>query len=123
MPFTDALAERDGRDKVRVHVEPGLGEFYGRAHFDHPGPASLEILNQHFASLHAHSEGNIIVTSTKGETLTQLHDRVAYCLSELIKRADRDPSQPKTLLICTHAGAMIAAGRVLTGRMPAEVNE
>lgn len=61
--------------------------------------------------------------STKGESIPRLHDRIAYCLSELIDRADKDPSGPKAILICTHAAAIIALGRVLTGRMPEDIGE
>ncbi|KAI7218852.1 phosphoglycerate mutase-like protein [Hortaea werneckii] len=135
-PFTDALADRQAKidlsaletdapthsRKVHVNVEPGLGEFYGLARFDHPSPASIEVLNQHFPRLHA-EKSPIVVPSKNGESITQLHDRVAYCLSQLIKRADADPSGPKTLLICTHAASMIAIGRALTGRMPEDETE
>lgn len=61
--------------------------------------------------------------STKGESIPQLHDRVAYCLHHLIARADADPEAPKALLICTHAAAMIAVGRALVGRMPEDEGE
>lgn len=122
LPFTNALAERKGKDAIRVNVEPGVGEFYGLARFDHPSPASMTELNRHFEYLHL-SEPKIIVPSTKGESIPQLHDRLAYCLQHLIARADADPSGPKTLLICTHAAAMIALGRVLTGRMPEDESE
>jgi len=126
-PFTDALVEqrskavdepgKDGQGKVKVVVEPGLGEFYGLARFDHPSPAKIEILNEHFPHLSAEKDP-VIVPSTKGESIPQLHDRVAYCLHHLIKRADEDPSAPKALLICSHAASMICIGRALTGRMP-----
>lgn len=55
--------------------------------------------------------------------MAELHNRVAYCLSELIKRADQDPKGPKAILLCTHAAAIIAMGRALTGRMPEDVGE
>ncbi|EMC92326.1 hypothetical protein BAUCODRAFT_569680 [Baudoinia panamericana UAMH 10762] len=121
-PFTDALAQRKGTDKVRVHIEPGLGEFYGLARFDHPSPATIEVLNTHFPHLYAEKDP-VIVPSTKGESIPQLHDRIAYCLHHLVKRMDTDPNGPKALLICTHAAAMIAIGRALTGRMPKEESE
>ena len=65
----------------------------------------------------------MIVPSVRGESIPALHDRVAYCLSRLIERADNDPDGPKAILLCTHAAAIIAIGRVLTGRMPEEVGE
>nr|POE73001.1 uncharacterized protein CFP56_30940 [Quercus suber] len=122
-PFTNTLAARaDSDKKIRVNVEPGVGEFYGLARFDHPSPASIDVLNTHFPNLHADKDP-IIVPSTKGESIPQLHDRLAYALHHLIARADADPSGPKSLLICSHAAAMISIGRVLTGRMPEDVAE
>ena len=121
-PYTRKLAERDGAEKVKITLEPGLGEFYGTAEFEHPSPAGIEELNRHFDHLHAETDA-IVVPSTRGESITGLHDRVAYCLQELIRRTDADPSGPKALLVCSHAAAIICAGRVLTGRMPDEVGE
>ena len=107
---------------MRITIEPGLGEFYGEAPFTHPSPAGIEELNRHFPHLHAEAEP-VIVPSTKGESIPALHDRLAYCVSDLISRADSDPSGPKAMLLCTHAAAIIALGRVLTGRMPEDVGE
>ena len=103
-------------------VEQGLGEFYGTARFQHPSPADMDELRRHFDHLHSEAEP-VVVPSTNGETIPQLHDRLAYCLSHLIARADQDPKGPKAILVCTHAAAIIAIGRVLTGRMPEDVSE
>ena len=116
-PFTDRLVEARGEGKISVNVEPGVGEFYGTARFDHPSPASIEVLNTHFKHLKA-EEVATIIPSSKGESIPQLHDRLAYCLRAVIAKADADPLKPKALLMCTHAAAMIAIGRALTGRMP-----
>lgn len=121
-PFTNHIASAEGKGKVQVNVEPGLGEFYGLARFDHPSPASIEVLNSHFPHLYAEKDP-ICIPSTKGESIPQLHDRLAYTLHHLIARADADLNRPKSLLICTHAAAMIAIGRVLTGRMPEDEGE
>jgi transcription factor C subunit 7 len=121
-PYVNKLAELKGQDEVKVIVEPGLGEFYGLARFDHPSPASIDVLHTHFAHLHAEKDP-VIIPSTKGESIAQLHDRVAYCLHHIIKTADQDPNGPKALLICTHAAAMIAIGRALTGHMPEDEGE
>jgi transcription factor C subunit 7 len=56
--------------------------------------------------------------SSSGETLDGVHDRTAYALDRIIAAIDKDPRQPTSLLICTHAATMIAAGRALTGLMP-----
>ncbi|KAF2764507.1 phosphoglycerate mutase-like protein [Teratosphaeria nubilosa] len=121
-PFTDKLVEQKGKDKVQVILEPGLGEFYGLARFDHPRPATLEVLNRHFLYLTADPDP-VIAPSSKGESIPQLHDRVAYCLHHIIRQADRDPKGPKALVICTHAASMICIGRALTGSMPEDEGE
>jgi transcription factor C subunit 7 len=119
-PYVTQRAERDGG--VEVWVEQGLSEFYGTARFTHPSPADIGELRRHFDHLHSEPEP-VVVPSTKGETIPQLHDRMAYCLAHLIAQADQDPKAPKAILVCTHAAAIIAIGRVLTGRMPEDVSE
>ncbi len=96
-------------------------EFYGLARFDHPSPASLEVLHTHFPDLHQSYRAHL-VPSINGESISTLHDRIAYTLHRIIASLDSDPSNPKALLICTHAAAMIAIGRALTGQMPEDVN-
>jgi transcription factor C subunit 7 len=104
----------------------------------------------------------------RGETIEQLHDRVAYTLDRIISnldieeedddsnnnnddddndsendysdgdgvkgqndgsgggrgdKASRRRRGPRSMLVCTHAAVVIAIGRVLTGRMPADVKE
>lgn len=120
-PYVTALAERNG--EASVWLERGLGEFYGTARFEHPAPAGIEELRRHFGHLKVEEGGPIVVPSANGETIPQLHDRVAYCLAHLIARADQDPKGPKAILLCTHAAAIIAIGRALTGRMPEDVGE
>jgi len=98
-------------------------EFYGLARFDHPSPASLDVLHTHFpAALHA-DYAALIMPSVNGESIAALHDRIAYTLHRVIEALDNDPEAPRALLICTHAASMICVGRVLTGRMPEDVNE
>ncbi|KAK5166641.1 C6 zinc cluster transcription factor-like protein [Saxophila tyrrhenica] len=119
-PYVTHLATSN--PSVSVTLEPGIGEFYGRAPFTHPHPAGLQELKKHFSQLRAEASP-IIIPAHHGETIPQLHDRVAYCLHHLITRADQDPDGPKAMLLCTHAAAVIAIGRALTGRMPEEVGE
>lgn len=116
---------------MKIHLERGIGEFYGQARFDHPSPAPLSVLHNHFDNLAedaAAEKKNIIIPSPNGESIPQLHNRIAYALNTIISRADDDDdadvsAAPKTLLICTHAAAMIAIGRALTGRMPENEGE
>ena len=99
-----------------------LREWYGLARFDHPSPASLEILQAHFENLHSdYAVENI--PSVNGESIDMLHDRIAYTMHRVISNLDKDPAQPRALLLCTHAASMIAIGRVLTGYMPEDINE
>lgn len=126
-PFVNSLAPTYSKAShanrpLEIVVEPGLGEFYGRARFTHPSPAPLHELQDFFPRLREETSP-IIVPSKNGESVQELHDRVAYCLNELVKRADADSTKPRSLLICTHAAIMIAIGRVLTGRMPADEGE
>lgn len=97
-------------------------EFFGRADFDHPAPPSVQILNQHYPDLDQGYQ-SIHIPPSKGELIVELHERVNRALSRIVHELDNDPEQPKTLLICTHAATMIAAGRVLTGNMPQDPDE
>jgi len=116
-------SDRSDDKKLRVHVENGVGEFYGLARFDHPSPATLDVLHTHFPGGLAEAYMPVIRPSVNGESLTSLHDRIAYALYHVIQKLDQDPAGPKTLLICTHAASMICIGRALTGRMPEDPSE
>jgi transcription factor C subunit 7 len=70
----------------------------------------FEHLDQDYVAVH--------VPASKGEMIVELHERVRKALEHIVTTLDNDPEQPKTVLICTHAATMIAAGRVLTGQMP-----
>ena len=124
-PTVSAL--NDGRsedDKLLIHAENGIGEFYGLARFDHPSPATLDVLVEHFPKhLNKDYADVTIRPSVNGESLETLHDRIAYSLHHVIERLDKDPKAPKTLLICTHAASMICIGRSLTGHMPEDMGE
>ena len=77
----------------------------------------MELLTHHFE----HLDQDYVSThipAPKGEVIVELHERVRKALDHIITTLDSDPAQPKTLLICSHAATIIAAGRVLTGQMP-----
>lgn len=111
-----------GQEPLPIHIENGLGEFYGLARFDHPSPATNDVLATHFDILHP-SYKPVVRPSVNGESLPTIHDRIAYCLHHVIKALDGDQAGPKALLICTHAASMICIGRALTGNMPADPGE
>ncbi|PWY90046.1 phosphoglycerate mutase family protein [Aspergillus heteromorphus CBS 117.55] len=117
-----------------VRVESGLGEWFGpTTFFTHPSPASLSTLHKHFPSILPSPQPpkvqEILTPSPTGESIPQLHDRLATTLSQLLSDLDTEitaleSSLPphrrtsKAVLICSHAAPLIAMGRVLTGRMP-----
>jgi transcription factor C subunit 7 len=55
--------------------------------------------------------------------IVELHARVRRALDHIVTTLDNEPDQPKTVLICSHAATIIAAGRVLTGEMPDDPDE
>ena len=90
------------------------------ARFDHPSPANPKVLKDLFE--HYDEEYKpVIKPSVNGETITELHDRVAYALHRIIEQADSEGV--KAIVLCTHAASLIAIGRVLTGRMPDDIEE
>ncbi|KAL8950350.1 MAG: hypothetical protein Q9222_003602 [Ikaeria aurantiellina] len=59
-----------------------------------------------------------------GESILQLHDRVAFALNHIIDIVDTESGEREiAILICTHAATLIAIGRVLTGDMPADTDK
>ncbi|KAL2800485.1 histidine phosphatase superfamily [Aspergillus keveii] len=143
-PVVEALNRKDGgregRDLgVSVRVENGLGEWFGGIPFTLPLPSTATILKTHFPTcLRADPEADytcFVTPPGRGETLAQLHDRVASTLSAIIAHADAEinaleaklpPDTPRTskaILISSHAAPMIGMGRALTGQMPAEFSE
>lgn len=57
----------------------------------------------------------------KGESIDQLHERVAYTMAKIIEFSEREGV--KAIVVSTHAAGVIAIGRVLTGVMPKDVTE
>ncbi|KAI0389914.1 phosphoglycerate mutase-like protein [Xylariaceae sp. FL0594] len=100
---------------IRIRVESGLGEWHGRAHFEHPTAAPLSELSGLFADLDA-SYVSSPAPRRHGESIPQLYERVASCMRAIIARCDREGK--KAVLVCTHAAVVIALGRILTGNTP-----
>ncbi|PTU22888.1 hypothetical protein P175DRAFT_0521980, partial [Aspergillus ochraceoroseus IBT 24754] len=132
----------DPHAKYDIRVENGLGEWFGStSFFEHPTPPTLSSLLA-FPTFTPHLEKKTsattsapaaaLYTSTRGETIAQLHDRAAATLALVIRDVDAEiarleeespPATSKAILICSHAAPLIAMGRVLTGDMPAESSE
>ncbi|KAI0901494.1 phosphoglycerate mutase-like protein [Annulohypoxylon nitens] len=98
----------------KIRVDLGLSEWYGLAHFDHPSSAPLNELHTFFPELDP-SYVSGPAPSRHGESLPQLHDRVAKAIDLIIKRSDQEGH--KAVILSTHAAVVIALGRVLTGKM------
>jgi transcription factor C subunit 7 len=113
----------DGRMFPLVRVDNGLADFHGLAPFDHPSPAPLAELRELFDGVLDPDYAPTMIPDRRGDTVPSLHDRIAYALFRIISDLDADPRGPKAVLICTHAAAMIAMGRILTGHMPEDSNE
>ncbi len=107
-------------DVLKIRGENGLGEWYGTARFDHPSPATPDVMNSHFPRYDM-SYKPVIIPSTNGETISDLHDRTAYALTRVVEQCDEEGV--KAIVICTHAATLFAIGRALTGRMPDKVEE
>jgi transcription factor C subunit 7 len=73
-----------------------------------------------------------VIPSARGETIPQLHNRVATALAAIIADVDaeiraeeeqeEEEKSSKAILICAHAAPLIAMGRALTGNMPEDAN-
>jgi transcription factor C subunit 7 len=113
--------EEGKRAALKIRADPGLGEWFGLAHFSHPSPAPLGFLSTLFPSLLDTAHAPTIAPPPQGESIAELHDRVAYSLHRIIEECDGEGV--KAIAVCTHAATLLAACRALTGRMPADVGE
>ncbi|KAL1953231.1 hypothetical protein VTO42DRAFT_3373 [Malbranchea cinnamomea] len=137
-PSVEALKELQKKDAkqddvdLNVRIENGFGEWFGRASFTHPGPAPLDVLQPLFPTILPQTGLAYkaqIFPSPHGETIAQLHDRVATALDVVIEHVDAEIAayerdhpeardQSRAIIICSHAAPLIAMGRALTGHMP-----
>lgn len=117
-PFVKISSEHDHATNHVILGETGLSEWYGTAPFEHPTSAPPEKLKELFPALDI-SYVPAVVPSRTGESIAQLHDRVAMTMDALIRQCDQ--SGIRAMLLCSHAATIIALGRVLTGNMPDNV--
>ncbi|KAI1078451.1 phosphoglycerate mutase-like protein [Whalleya microplaca] len=113
--------EHDAADfPFKIRADLGLSEWYGVASFQHPTPAPLDKLQSFFPEL----DPNYVSTLApprNGESIPQLYNRVAGAIDAIIKRSDQEGR--RAILLSTHAAVVISLGRVLTGRLPEDVQE
>jgi transcription factor C subunit 7 len=103
-----------------IRVEGGVSEWFGSAPWAHPLPAPLNKLREFFPNIDKDYVSQV-TPPINGETLSQLHDRIASAMDKIIVQCDQEGT--KSIIVCSHAAAIIALGRVLTGRMPKSVDE
>ncbi|KAL4913495.1 histidine phosphatase superfamily [Aspergillus aurantiobrunneus] len=132
----------DAEAEFEIRVENGLGEWFGSTNFfHHPTPPTLSTTLQSFKpnqtppfTLNTTRCSALLYTSTRGESIPQLHNRLATALAGIIREVDAEvaeieaslPAEQRTskaILICSHAAPLIAIGRVLTGNMPEDSSE
>lgn len=99
-----------------IRAEPGLSEWFGSAPFDHPRPAPVSTLKTMFPSLDD-TYKPLVIPEQKGESLVELYARTSRALRAVIAHCEAEGV--KSIIICSHAAAIIAMGRVLTGEIPA----
>lgn len=114
------MLEKEGKGAQKIRGDNGIGEWYGTARFDHPSPAKPDLLNSLFPRYDTEYEPTII-PSVNGESISDLHDRIAYALDAIIKRSDEEGV--KAIILCSHAASILAIGRALTGIMPDNIEE
>lgn len=119
-PTLELIAVNDPSKYLKVRGDNGIGEWYGTARFDHPSPATPDVLNALFPRYDVEYTPTI-VPSVSGETISDLHDRTAYALHKIIERSDAEGH--RAIIICSHAATILAIGRALTGRMPENIEE
>lgn len=98
-----------------IRPDHGIAEWFGAAPFQHPRPASSEVLKSMFPA-YSLDYASTKAASDKGETLPQLYERVASAMRAIVERCDEEGH--RAIVLCTHAAVVIALGRVLTGDMP-----
>ncbi|BFZ54064.1 C6 zinc cluster transcription factor-like protein [Savitreella phatthalungensis] len=101
-----------------IHVDNGIGEWYGVTTGRHPSPASKQKLKTFFPTIDVGYEPSLIPT-TKGETMADIHERVKRAMELVVQDAERNDC--KAIVLCTHAATNIALGRALTGEEEMDV--
>jgi transcription factor C subunit 7 len=115
--------------ELLVRGERGVGEWFGKAWFKQPAPASAKRLKSEFFDWVDEDYESLVVPSEWGERIDELHDRIRRALEAVVGDVDREfeemgrGGEDVTLLICGHAAQIIASGRALTGQMPEDLDE
>ncbi|KAH7037897.1 histidine phosphatase superfamily [Microdochium trichocladiopsis] len=120
-PDTEMRAQPlSGEAPFTIRADGGISEWFGAAHFEHPSFAPLEVLEQYFPAVDE-TYTSAVTRPPNGESATALHLRVAEAMRAIIARSNSEGK--RAILLCSHAATVIALGRVLTGRIPSDLEE
>ena len=117
------------RRELLVRGERGVGEWFGRAWFIQPQPATAKRLKRDFFPWVDEDYESLVIPDEYGERIDELHERIALALEMMIRDVDREyqktgrAEEDVTVLICGHAAQIIATGRALTGDVPEDYDE
>lgn len=123
-PTVEKLKEAKWEGAVKARR--GLGEWFGKAEWKQPVPEMARKLRDGWFLWLEGEDGaaNGVVPGAYGEGIKELHERVGRGLEEVFREVEGESGDQKvTLLICFHAAGVIAAGRMLTGRIPSDWSE
>lgn len=118
MQTATAFAELPSID-LPIHVETGIGEWYGQTTGSHPEWLKAKELASYFPRTVLDYEP-LLGQNPTGETMADIHARVKEFLRRLVKNTD-NVDGPRTVLFVTHAATNIALGRALTHQPEREV--
>ncbi|CCG84432.1 protein of unknown function [Taphrina deformans PYCC 5710] len=85
---------------LSIHVDNGIGEWYGITRATHPSPATINVLKNFFPRIEENYQPSV-VPSNKGETMAEIHERVRKAMEIIIRDAEK--SDCSAILLCTHA--------------------
>lgn len=107
--------------ELPIMVDHGIGEWYGITRDTHPSPAGLPMLQGFFPEIDTEYKASL-VPSNKGETMADIHNRVARAIKIII--ADAEAHGCRAIVLCTHAATNVTLllGLVLTSRLLSAVH-
>lgn len=89
-----------------IHIDNGIGEWYGVTTGRHPSPATKQVLRGFFPRVDLDYEPSLVPT-TRGETMEDIHERVKQAMALVIQDAERHGC--KAIVLCTHAATNVSA--------------
>ncbi|ORX91276.1 phosphoglycerate mutase-like protein [Basidiobolus meristosporus CBS 931.73] len=95
-----------------INVEYGMSEWYGLEYEKYQPPASIDELKKYFPRINT-AYSSIVPLPEGKETTQDCHERSKTLIKKLVATLDKDPAQPKTVLLTGHAASVITTGRAI----------